>query len=99
MGEPGDRSTAIVERETVVACTAARDVWRWWTDPERLVRWMGTRAESTSGRAARSAIEYGNGAVMSGGSWSSTPPRRLVFTWGWEDPAEVVRPGGRAGSR
>jgi uncharacterized protein YndB with AHSA1/START domain len=38
-------------------------------------------------------IEYGNGAVMRGEVVEVDAPRRLVFTWGWEDPAEVVRPG------
>ena len=84
---------AIVERETVVACTPD-EAWRWWTEPDRLVRWMGSVAELDLRPGGAIRISYANGAVMAGELVSLDPPRRLEFTWGWEDPAEVVRPGG-----
>ena len=83
---------AIVERETVVACTPD-EAWRWWTEPERLVRWMGSVAEADLRPGGAIRIAYGNGAVMAGEFVALDPPRRLVFTWGWEDPAEAVQPG------
>jgi len=91
MGDTGI-DAAIVERETVVACTPA-DAWRWWTEPDLLVRWMGSVAEIDLRPGGAIRISYGNGAVMAGELVTLDPPRRLVFTWGWEDPAEVVRPG------
>jgi uncharacterized protein YndB with AHSA1/START domain len=82
----------LVQREIVIA--APRDVvWACWTDPARLVAWMGRTAsiELVPGGPVR--IEYANGAVMLGTVVEVDPPRRLVFTWGWEDPDEAVRPG------
>jgi uncharacterized protein YndB with AHSA1/START domain len=83
----------IVERTIEIAAPAGV-VWQYWLDPARIVRWMGTQAsiEARPGGAIR--VEYGNGAVMSGAIVELEEPVRLVFTWGWEDPSEVVRPGG-----
>ena len=91
MGET-ETGSLVVERETVVACTPA-EAWRWWTEPDRLVRWMGSVAEVDLRPGGAIRIEYGNGAVMAGELVTLDPPRRLDFTWGWEDPGEVVRPG------
>ncbi len=94
MGEPETTvsDAPILEREVTIAAPI-ETVWRFWTDPDRLVRWMGSVAalDLRPGGAVR--IEYGNGAVMLGTVLEVDPPTRLVFTWGWEDPSEVVRPG------
>jgi uncharacterized protein YndB with AHSA1/START domain len=82
----------IVERETVVSCAPA-EAWRWWTEPPLLVRWMGSAAEVDLRPGGAIRIVYGNGAVMAGEVVTLDPPRRLDFTWGWEDPEEIVRPG------
>lgn len=82
----------LVEREVTIA--APRDlVWAYWTDPDRLVRWMGSVATLDLRAGGDVRIEYGNGAVMLGSVLEAVEPSRLVFTWGWEDPAELVRPG------
>jgi uncharacterized protein YndB with AHSA1/START domain len=84
--------TLLVEREVVI--DAPREtVWTCWTDPERLVRWMGRTASIDVRPGGAMRIEYGNGAVMLGHVLEVDRPRRLVFSWGWEDPAEIVRPG------
>ena len=82
-----------VEREIEIAAPPAV-VWQYWLDPVQLVRWMGTRATIDARAGGPIRVEYGNGAVLSGAIVELDEPRRLVFTWGWEDPAEVVRPGG-----
>jgi uncharacterized protein YndB with AHSA1/START domain len=83
----------VVERDVTIR--APRElVWRFWTDPERLVRWMGETASIDLRPGGAVRIEYGNGAVMLGTVVEADPPRRLVFTWGWEDPAEAIGPGG-----
>ena len=79
-------------RQSGVACTPS-EAWRWWTDPALLVRWMGSVAEVDLRPGGAIRIAYGNGAVMAGELVTLDPPRRLVFTWGWEDRAEIVRPG------
>jgi uncharacterized protein YndB with AHSA1/START domain len=91
MGEPV-LETAIVERETIVACVPA-EAWRWWTEPDRIVRWMGSAAEVDLRPGGAVRFSYANGAVMAGEVVELDPPSRLVLTWGWEDPTEVVRPG------
>ena len=91
MGE-AEPETTVVEREAIVACSVD-EAWRWWTEPERLVSWMGSDAEVDLRPGGAIRIAYGNGAVMIGKLIALDPPRRLAFTWGWEDPAEVVRPG------
>ena len=92
--EPGvAEATLPVDREVIIA--APRElVWACWTDPERLVRWMGKHASIDLRPGGAIRIEYANGAVMVGEVLELNPPARLVFSWGWEDPAEVVRPGG-----
>jgi uncharacterized protein YndB with AHSA1/START domain len=95
MADQGARAAAaeLVERDVTIR--APRElVWRFWTDPDRLVQWMGKVAAIDLRPGGNVRIEYGNGAVMLGTVVEADAPRRLVFTWGWEDPAEVVRPGG-----
>ena len=87
-----DMGAAVVEREAVVGCAPA-EAWRWWTEPALLVRWMGSEAEVDLRPGGAICIAYGNGAVMAGELVTLDPPKRLDFTWGWEDPEEVVRPG------
>lgn len=88
LDDPG----TLVEREVVIAAPVDV-VWACWTDPDRLVRWMGSEAVIDLRPGGDVRIAYGNGAVMLGSVLEVEPPRRLVFTWGWEDPAELVRPG------
>ena len=86
-------SPVLVERDVIIA--APREVvWACWTEPERLVRWMGSRAVVDLRPGGEFRIEYANGAVMLGSVLEVGAPERLVFSWGWEDPAEIVRPGG-----
>ena len=83
----------LVERDVTIR--APRElVWQFWTDPERLVRWMGKVAAIDVRPGGDIRIEYGNGAVMLGTVLEADAPSRLVFTWGWEDPTEVIGPGG-----
>jgi uncharacterized protein YndB with AHSA1/START domain len=88
-----DTPSNVVEREVLVE-PAPASVWRWWTEPERIVRWMGSAAEVDLTPGGSYRISYANGAVMRGEILELDPPRRLLMTWGWEDPAEAVGPGG-----
>ena len=89
----GGASGGAVEREIHIA--ARPDVvWAFWVDPSRIIRWMGRSASLDPTPGGELRIDYGNGNVVSGRYVELDEPSRLVFTWGWEDPAEAVRPGG-----
>jgi uncharacterized protein YndB with AHSA1/START domain len=72
-------------------------VWEFLVDPEKVARWKGLPAmtfEPAAGGAFR--IEIIPGEVASGEFVELDPPRRLVYTWGWEpgvDGPNVVPPG------
>lgn len=59
-------------------------VFPFLTDPERIVRWKGVEAqvEAVPGGEYRVRVTMRNVAV--GEYVEVDPPRRVVFTWGWE---------------
>jgi uncharacterized protein YndB with AHSA1/START domain len=59
------------------------DVFEYFTDPAKLVRWMGSDAtlDPRPGGVCRFEI---NGAKMIGEYVQVDFPWRIVFTWGWE---------------
>jgi uncharacterized protein YndB with AHSA1/START domain len=69
-------------------------VFAFWTDPERMARWMGrdVRLDPRPGGAFR--IDYNGTDIARGSFVELDPPRRLVFTWGWEAPGDATPPGG-----
>ncbi|MEA2142689.1 MAG: hypothetical protein QOI64_1119 [Solirubrobacteraceae bacterium] len=71
----------------------AADVFAMFTDPAKLVRWIGIRAllEPRPGGAFR--FEVVPGEFCSGRYVELVPGRRVVFTWGWESGALPVSPG------
>jgi uncharacterized protein YndB with AHSA1/START domain len=78
--------------EVAIRAPAAR-VFAMFTDPTLLVRWIGIRAllEPRPGGAFR--FELLAGEWCSGRYLEIDPPRRVVFTWGWESGALPVAPG------
>ena len=82
----------LVVVEIVIAAPAG-DVYAMFTDPAKLVRWIGIRAllEPHPGGAFR--FELIPGEFCSGRYVELVPPRRVVFTWGWESGALPVAPG------
>jgi len=75
--------TTSVVRELVIDASP-ETVWRFLVDPEKATRWMG----QTASFDARPGGEYRVGVIpghtASGEFVELDPPRRLVFTWGWE---------------
>ncbi len=71
----------------------AREVYEMFTDPARLVRWIGINAllEPRPGGAFR--FELVPGEFCSGRYVELVPGRRVVFTWGWDSGALPVAPG------
>lgn len=89
----GSAPGGTVEREIRIAARP-EVVWSFWVDPSRIVRWMGRTATLEPRPGGEFRVDYGNGNVVSGRYVELDEPSRLVFTWGWEDPAEAVQPGG-----
>lgn len=62
------------------------------TDPDRYAKWMGTSATLEPVPGGTYRVHVRDGVEASGSFIEVDPPRRVVFTWGWEgDP--VVAPG------
>jgi uncharacterized protein YndB with AHSA1/START domain len=68
-------------------------VFRYWTEHDLLVRWMGRTAtiEPRPGGAFR--LDYNGTDIVSGTILEVTPAERLVLTWGWEAAGDNVPPG------
>jgi uncharacterized protein YndB with AHSA1/START domain len=81
-----------IVREIEIRAPAAA-VYEMFTDPEKLVRWIGIRAllEPRPGGSFR--FELLPGEFCSGRYVELVPGRRVVFTWGWESGAMSVEPG------
>jgi uncharacterized protein YndB with AHSA1/START domain len=67
-------------------------VYSFFTDPAKYVRWKGVEAtlEAKPGGVYRVRIDDQH--VASGRFVEADPPRRIVFTWGWEGDT-MVPPG------
>ena len=82
----------VVERE--VSIDARPDiVFQYFLDPGRIARWCGTvlALDPRPGgeiRMALSGIHQGSGQVV-----EIDPPRRLVYTWGWDEAGHPIPPG------
>lgn len=84
-------STAI-ERELEIAARP-ETIWQLLTDPHEATRWMGTAAEYDLRPGGAYRVEVLPGNVASGAFVEIDPPRRLVYTWGWERGTSTVPPG------
>jgi uncharacterized protein YndB with AHSA1/START domain len=79
-----------VEREIKIA--ASREtVWELLTDPDEAIRWMGQAATFDVRPGGLYRVEVVPGHTAKGEFLEVDPPRRLVYTWGWE--GEAVEPG------
>ena len=80
-----------ITRELVIDASP-ETVWEFLVDPEKIVRWKGIDAvlQLWAGGAYRVTVIPSHVAV--GEIVECDPPRRLVYTWGWEGD-ENVPPG------
>ena len=76
----------VVEIERRIAA-APETVFAYFTDPERYVRWQGldARLDPRPGGEFRVTMSGRSNTVATGTFVEIDPPRRLVFTWGWEE--------------
>ena len=85
--------TTRVEREVAIAARP-ETVWEFLVDPDKATRWMGIDAslEPTPGGLYR--VEVLPGTVVRGEFVELDPPRRAVWTWGWEPGSPSPLPVG-----
>jgi uncharacterized protein YndB with AHSA1/START domain len=79
---------------SVVICARPEAVFRFFTDGERFARWWGKGSRIDPRPGGEIYIRYPEGTVAGGTIESLDPPRRLVFTYGYEDPKKPIRFGG-----
>jgi uncharacterized protein YndB with AHSA1/START domain len=71
-------------------------VWEFLVDPDKATRWMGQTAELEPRAGGLYRVEVIPGNVARGEFVEVDAPRRLVFTWGWEQGEHTmssVEPG------
>jgi uncharacterized protein YndB with AHSA1/START domain len=64
-------------------------VFAYFTDPERMVAWMGLSAEVDARVGGQYRVRVNRGGVAIGEYVEIVPPARIVWTWGWEGNTEV----------
>ena len=76
----------IVE-QTVRIEARLETVWTFWTDEARICEWMGIEAELVPETGGTFRVVLEEGPVTLGEFLELDPPRRLVFSFGWEGGA------------
>lgn len=75
-------TTSFVRELTIAA--RPETVWEFLVDPAKAERWMGVRAVLDPQPGGEYRVDVVLGHTASGTFVELDPPRRLVFTWGWE---------------
>ena len=83
MHAPRSETDRDVEYETRIAASP-ETVFGFFTDPARMVQWMGTEATLDPRPGGVCRINPSGHAAMSGRFVEVDRPRRVVFSWGWE---------------
>ena len=68
-------------------------VYEFFTDPEKMVQWMGRSHELDPRPGGVFRCDINGRDVASGSYVELDPPRRVVFTWGWESEESTTQPG------
>jgi uncharacterized protein YndB with AHSA1/START domain len=77
----------VVERTLSIAASP-ETVWDFFVDPQKATRWMGFSIDLDPRPGGIYRNEVLPGHVARGEFVELDPPRRLVFTWGWEKSGE-----------
>ena len=82
-------------REVEIAASP-ETVWQHLVDSDRALRWWGQNMAIDARPGGEIRIEVTSGSIARGEFVEVDPPRRLVYTWGWEAGGagpELVPPG------
>lgn len=78
----------VVRRETHIAAPPAT-VFAFLTDPERILSWMGTEAETELHPGGLYLVKGVSGRVARGAFREVVPVHRLAYSFGWDGDEEV----------
>ena len=78
----------VVRRETHIAAPPAT-VFAFLTDPEKILSWMGTEAETEMHRGGLYLLKGVGSRVARGAFREIVPVHRLAYSFGWDGDAEV----------
>src|SRR3954463_2678278 len=81
----------IVRREPHVPAPPAA-VFALLTDPEKILRWMGTEAQMEPKQGGLYLLNVGGSRVARGSFREVVPVHRLAYSFGW-DGSDAVPPG------
>jgi uncharacterized protein YndB with AHSA1/START domain len=87
---------SVALEQTLRIAARPETVWRYWTDPERMVEWWGAAAELDPRPGGAYVVEMGgDGPVMRGEYVELVPHERIVFSFGWDrnEGSPTVAPG------
>ena len=89
MPESSTAQSFVVRRETHIAAPQAT-VFAFLTDPEKILRWMGTDAEVEPQPGGLYLLKGVNGRRNARGAFREVVPvHRLAYSFGWEGDADV----------
>ena len=86
-------STATALEREVLINASPETVYRFFTDPDQFVRWMGRKAEIDPRPGGTIRLDYNGFDIMRGQVVEFEENRRMVITWGWETLGDAVQPG------
>jgi uncharacterized protein YndB with AHSA1/START domain len=81
-----------VERDVRVEAPP-ESVFKFFVDPDQMIRWMGVEATVDPRPGGIYRLNVTGRDVARGEYVEVVPNARVVFTWGWEDEENPVRPG------
>jgi uncharacterized protein YndB with AHSA1/START domain len=90
--EAGTSQTDAIEREVRIAASP-ETVFDFFTDPAKMVRWKGVTATLDPRPGGVYRVQMNEQAVAVGEYVVVDPPKRVVFTWGWEGDGALTPPG------
>ena len=86
-----DSDGAVVHEVSVAL--APEEVFAFFPDPQRLVRWIGLSASVQPVPGGEFRFEVQPGHFCEGAYVDVRPPTFVSFTWGWTDPEWNLPPG------
>lgn len=82
-----------LHRSEVLIDAPPEQVFRFFVDPEWLPKWLGQTARLDPRPGGEFRFEVSSGEWCVGEYLEVEAPRRVVFTWGWEDQGMNLPPG------